>query len=425
MPGQPEDEAITLAFRVGDTCLTSVSKILELLIRIAEEYKRNRSGAVRKDGVVSSATKAIGDAVHDAAEKSIDGIGTVGFVKNRALGDDVTFIDAENIFDTDDNGLLTPEGKKQWNSLRKAVIENGIGISIDRNIPGSGMIRIGVSAKDINLLTDGLLKAGIDMGIVDPRRARSEEPSSEKSEKDVIESGELTFRRDPDAAEGGWVATDPDDPRRKIVVNRLSQGEASWKIVRNGETLSEGKVSSLSDYRQDPRVQAYRHGSPVYDVDENGERVPVWKRSAEGEIVRDADGKPVQAHIKVFCPIDDPRVAGFEIEAGLDGVDIAKTGDELESAMLDARLRLEQMKVPNEIREANEREVYGLNKAAERLGKDRGGARGAGEAETRSKDAAKPKNAIEEDFKKAKAAADRSTARSARPQPHRAHGASR
>ena len=371
MAGQPEDEAISLAFHVGDTMITGIGKLLELMLRASDAYKTARYGAPQtpaqqKRGVVSSAAHAAADGFRAAAERRLDGYGAVGFVKNAALGGDVEFIDAADIFETDGKGELTKRGAEQMSALRKALVDNGIGVSIERGVPGKGMLRIGVSAKNVNLLTDGLLRAGFElekMGIVDakdfPRAAGADNAiarGGDGSYPEAFSYAGFEFEKDPEKATT-WVAADRKDPRKKISVTENPDGSSSWSITRNGAALASGTVSPLTDADRDPRVRCYKAGAPAFELDEDGNKIPVYKTGADGNLVLDDAGNPVQAREKIYCSPDDPEVIGREVRAGIDDASIGRPGQPLENAIFDAAAKLDQLSIPPEAREETQAQV--------------------------------------------------------------------
>lgn len=418
----PEDEAIQMAVHVGDVCVTSIGRLLEVLLRAVESYKQSRYGydpyGQKQDGVVKSAAKAAGSAISGAATAHMDGVGSVGFVKNKDLGDDITFIDASDIFDNDESGRLTPESAKAWKAFRQACIDNGIGVSITRGIPGSGDIRIGVSGKNAALLADSLRKAGIEL--IDHKAVdASDVPSVSKQEGIKRVRGEypasfrfggLDFERDPEAV-ATWVASDARDARKKIAVTDMGDGSATWRITRNGNELANGKVTPLGALSDDPRLRYYKRGAQLYDVDEDGRRTPLYQAGPDGVALLDKNGDKVPACERVFCAADDPDVCGVSVRAGLDAFSIARDGQPLESAIIDATAKLDQLSVPTEVRTANERDVADLNSAAESLGKGVGGA-GARRVEKKAGLAPSPVKQAERAAESAKRTAQERDARS-------------
>ncbi|MCQ4848384.1 hypothetical protein NE582_14275 [Gordonibacter pamelaeae] len=386
MGGNPEDEAINLAMHLGDACVTGIGRLLDLMLRAVDSYKeaRYRNIAQGKDGGLT-------DALGKAVDQRIDGRGDVGFVKNSSLPDDNLFIDAEDIFDADEAGNLSAKGKAQMSALRRACIDNGIGISVSRGIPGEGMVRIGVSAKNVNLLHDGLLKAGLALekeGIVEKGSFNHTADGKQTgiarkddgSYKDAFEYAGYSFARDPER-ESTWVASDPADQRRRLSVTDLGGDKAEWHFTRNGVELASGKVTSIENVEDDPRIKWFKKGEPVFERDEDGNlaidadgnKVPVYLRDERGEVRRDGSGNPIQAHEKVCCPPSDPECCGSDVCAGIGDFSIAAKGQALESAINDAAVKGEQLSVPVQERTAIEREVTELNQGFEALGKGVGG----------------------------------------------------
>lgn len=386
MGGNPEDEAINLAMHLGDACVTGIGGLLDLMLRAVDSYKeaRYRNISQGRDG-------GLADALGKAVDQRIDGRGDVGFVKNSSLPDDNLFIDAEDIFDTDEAGDLSAKGKAQMSALRRACIDNGIGISVARGIPGEGMVRIGVSAKNVNLLHDGLLKAGLALekeGVIEKgsytHTADGKQAGiarkDDGSYKDAFEYAGYSFTRDPEH-ENTWIASDPADERRRLSVTDLGGDKAEWRFTRNGVELASGKVTSIESVEDDPRIKWFKKGEPVFERDEegnfaldaDGNKVPVYLRDERGEVRRDEGGSPVQAHEKVYCPPNDPECCGSDVCAGIGDFSIAARGQALESAINDAAVKGEQLSVPVQERSAVKREVTELNQGFEALGKGAGG----------------------------------------------------
>lgn len=419
MPGQPEDEAISLALHMGDQCLSSIGRLVELLLRAAESYRQSRyaqPSAGKSESVLFGAVKRAAD---KTAQRHLDGYGTTGIVKNAAI-DDPTFIDVADLFSHDsETSKLDANGRKQMAAFRKALTDNGIGVSLDRGIPGSGNLRFGVSAKNVDLLCDALKKASIDL----PNLSEEEAPSVAA----LVRSGE-SFARIPREIDGSypdkfsyagyefardaedglkWVSFDKDDRRRKMEITLDGGDCANWAISRNGAILSSGTVTPLAgNVADDGRVTYYKKGKGLFEIDENGNRVPMMKRDSDGNVMLDADGNPLRAYERKPCAPDDPDVIGVDVRAGIDDHSIAAPGAPLESAISDACARLDQIKTPSEVRSATQSEVASLNGAVEQSRKKEGG----GE---------KPDSPTASAKRAAKAAEARQAKPSAAPQPDR------
>lgn len=385
MPGQPEDEAISIALHMGDQCLTSIGRLIEILLRAAESYRQSRYMQPSADKEENALVGAVKGAVDKTAQRHLDGYGATGIVKN-AMINDPTFLDVADLFSHDaKTNKLDEVGRRQMAQFRKALIDNGIGVSLDRGIPGPGYLRFGVSAKNVDLLCDALKKASIDM----PNLSEDEAPSVAA----LIRNGE-NFARIPRELDGSypetfsyagydfvrdredglkWSSSDKDDHRRKIEV-ALDGGDcANWSITRNGSTLSSGTVTPLaSNVSDDGRVTYYKKGKALFEIDEDGHRVPMMRRDSDGNVMKDADGKPIRAYERKPCSPNDPDVIGVDVRAGIDDYSISAPGAPLESAISDACARLDQLKTPSEVRSAIQSEVDSLNGAVAQSRKKEG-----------------------------------------------------
>ena len=376
-----EDEAVSFALHLGGTCLTGMARIIDVLLQAVIGYRDPYRGMYYGQGPWADRAK-------DKADRPKSGI-----VQNKDIPGDVSFVAVDDMFDQDDRGELTAEGKRQLRAFKKALSSNGVAVSVQRGVPGDGKIKFGFQAKSIDLLYDALQRARLDIRAMEPGGMAEGSPAAPDPNApagliprtegggypDEFSYAGFSFSRDRDAEEGGatWVATDPDDPRRRIRCSLVGEDGADgavWEISRNGKALSSGKVAPIADPNDDPRVSFYKYRQAT-EPDENGRMVPIYKEDAEGRPVLDADGNRVAYMRKVPCGPNDPDLAGREVVAGVD-FNIAPAGQSLETAINCIAVRSDQIDVPAERRAASERAVAESSAAAKAVaGKGHGGGR--------------------------------------------------